>query len=104
MPPARAFLGTAAEQPTNYLTTPDALRGMRNLQTVLATEYGVVFGSSQITGVLDVSDDGNTFLGVGQFGGVTRYFAVQVPEPTTFALLALTAPVLMRRHLRSRRA
>jgi probable HAF family extracellular repeat protein len=73
----------------------DAQRGMRNLQSVLETDYGMDLTGWQLTSAVDISDDGLVIAGnginpLGQHEGwVVRLEAI--PEPGTLALFVLGA-------------
>jgi probable HAF family extracellular repeat protein len=68
---------------------------MRNLQSVLETDYGMDLTGWQLTSAVDVSDDGLVIAGNGinplgqQEGWVVRLEAI--PEPATLVLFALGA-------------
>ncbi len=80
-----AFIWTAAD-------------GMRNLQSVLTTEYGL--GPSlvgwRLAQVWDISDDGQVIVGYGRGpSGELEGFVAQIPEPGTIWLLISAAGVIV---------
>lgn len=94
------YFGTEA-----FLWTSDG--GMKRLWDVLL-DQGVnpaANGWSYLEVASGISADGNTIVGWGRHNGNTEAFVAvlgTVPEPSSFVLLALAAPALLRR-LQSRR-
>jgi probable HAF family extracellular repeat protein len=88
----------------------DAQHGMRNLQSVLATDYGLDLTGWKLTSAVDISDDGLVIAGNGinplgqEEGWVVRLEAI--PEPATLALFVLGAcgVALSRKRLLARRS
>ena len=75
----------------------DQLHGLRDLQTVLETEYGMDLTDWQLLSAADISDDGRTIIGTGinpqgnQEGWIVHLNPVAVPEPAAWALCAIGA-------------
>jgi probable HAF family extracellular repeat protein len=73
----------------------DAQHGMRNLQSVLATDHGLDLTGWKLTSAVDISDDGLVIAGNGinplgqEEGWVVRLEAI--PEPATLVLFVLAA-------------
>jgi hypothetical protein len=84
----------------------DQSHGLRDLETVLETEYGMDLTEWQLLSANDISDDGRTIIGSGinpegnVEGWIVHLGPVAVPEPAAWALFAIgacTAPILRRK-------
>lgn len=81
----------------------DAVRGMRDLEQVLTSEYGLDLGGWKLRGVTGVSADGLTIVGAGDNpAGQPESFVVFVPEPDSSCLALCAAPAGLLRHRRRR--
>jgi probable HAF family extracellular repeat protein len=66
----------------------DETHGMRDLNVVLETDYGLDLTGWTLVEVLDISEDGNTFVGYGTNPlGITEGWVATIPEPSTLILL-----------------
>ena len=75
--------------------------GLRDLQDLLATDFGVDLDGWTLESARDISSDGTVIVGTGRnpFGRPEGWIAV-IPEPTTLALLATGAWLIPRRRNR----
>jgi probable HAF family extracellular repeat protein len=70
----------------------DETHGMRDLGVVLETDYGLDLTGWTLVEVLDISEDGNTFVGYGTNPlGITEGWVATIPEPSTLGLLLIGA-------------
>ena len=68
----------------------DEQNGMRNLESVLASEYGLTLGGWPLIEASAISDDRNVVVGYGTNPlGQTEGWVVYIPEPQLF-LMAVT--------------
>jgi uncharacterized membrane protein len=76
----------------------DANHGMRSLEEVLTTEYGLdVSGWSGLSTAYGISDDGLTIVGAGFRGGVHEAWVAHIPEPSTLTLFLVAICFAARR-------
>lgn len=82
----------------------DSLNGMRALQDVLQSEYGLDLSGWWLLDAKDISDDGRTIVGVGiNPSGDTEAWIAVIPEPATGTLLSFSLALLsLTRRCRSR--
>ena len=66
----------------------DDVNGYRNLQSVLVG-YGVDMTGWSLSQASAISADGRTIVGLGTHNGLTEGFVATIPEPGTFAALAM---------------
>jgi len=79
----------------------DQANGMRNLQEMLSTDYGLDLTGWRLGGASGISADGKTIIGNGiNPDGNSEAWVARIPEPTTFFLLALGGLVFWRRMAR----
>lgn len=76
---------------------------MRNLQNLLANEYGYNLTGWQLHNVTSISPDGNTLVGYGTFGGNFEMWMAVIPEPSTYAMTAAAALLLWAAGVKRRR-
>ena len=71
----------------------DAEHGMRNLKSLFEDEFGLDLSSWELTHATGISDDGRTIVGLGVDldSGGTRGWVAEIPEPSTFTLIAAIA-------------
>jgi len=68
----------------------DETNGMRELRVVLESDYGLDLTGWALVEVLDISEDGNTFVGFGTNPqGITEGWIATIPEPSTLGLLLI---------------
>ena len=68
----------------------DETHGMRDLGIVLEADYGLDLTGWSLTEVLDISEDGSTFVGYGTNPmGITEGWVARIPEPSTLSLLVV---------------
>ncbi len=67
----------------------DSVNGMRNLQSVLTTEYGLDLTGWVLETASDISANGDFIVGHGYHDGVTEAFRAAIPEPATMSLLCV---------------
>ncbi|MEZ6190144.1 MAG: hypothetical protein R3C45_02515 [Phycisphaerales bacterium] len=75
----------------------DQTNGIRLLSQVLVNDYGLDLTGWTLNYATDVSFDGQIIVGTGTYNGQTQSFVARLPEPASFALLAIGAPLLLRR-------
>jgi len=79
----------------------DEAHGMRDLQVVLEDQYGLDLTGWTLLEVLDISQDGKTFVGYGASPrGVVEGWVATIPEPSALTLLAFAGMTLIRRRQR----
>jgi uncharacterized membrane protein len=82
----------------------DALHGTRNLHSVLVDDYGLNLDGWRLEHPTDLSYDGTVIVGYGTNpSGDTEAWRAVIPEPSTFALLAMGALGLLVSAWRRRR-
>lgn len=74
----------------------DSMNGMRNLRTVLTSDYGLDLTDWTLNTASAISSDGLKIVGYGLHNGNTEAFYADltpaaVPEPSSFALVAVAA-------------
>lgn len=78
-------LGTTADGNRAFIW--DGASGMRNLQTVLANDYGQDLTGWTLTEARSISADGKTITGWGYHNGNIEGWVATIPEPSSLALL-----------------
>ncbi len=68
----------------------DGTNGMRELRVVLESDYGLDLTGWSLTEVLEMSQDGSTFVGYGTNPqGITEGWIARIPEPSALSLLVV---------------
>jgi len=77
----------------------DETNGMRDLRVVFETDYGLTLTGWTLVEVLDISEDGRTFVGYGTNpSGITEGWVATIPVPSTLSLLVgVSSCTLLRR-------
>lgn len=70
----------------------DSTNGMRSLTSVLQNDYGMNLTRWTLSGAQGISADGQTIVGYGKNpAGNNEAWMANIPEPSTFVLLAIGA-------------
>lgn len=76
----------------------DAVRGLRNLETALTTEFGIDLGGRTLDTAYGISADGRVIVGSGfNSEGRSEAWIVTIPEPATIIMLAVVGVSMLRR-------
>lgn len=76
----------------------DQAHGMRNLEEILESDYGLDLTGWTLTWASGISDDGTVIVGRGYNpAGEREAWVATIPEPTTFLLLGLGGLMLRKR-------
>jgi uncharacterized membrane protein len=67
----------------------DESNGMRNLKSVLQTEYGLDLTGWTLVEAYGISADGRTIAGHGNHNGVGEAWVVTIPEPAGLAAIGI---------------
>ena len=97
---SNAFMVTIGNRPypRNRAVIWDDQNRAQLLQSVLEDDWNLDLTGWTLKNAIGISDDGSMIYGDGTApDGKERYWIAQIPEPTTFMLLAASSYVLLRR-------
>ena len=79
----------------------DETRGMRSIQQMLVSDYGLDLTGWGLFSATAISADGNTIVGTGAHLGRTEAWIATIPEPASLTLLSPGSVVLLARRRRA---